>query len=754
MYKRTHMKIIYQFLLLSLSLGATAQDQLWKDYFSYNNVRSLAATPSMTYFATDNSVVAYNDTTGEKKVYNTVNGFKLDDINTIAYSGGHNKLIVGNKKGNIAIINLNNDNIYYLNDIANKNSLSSSEKVINKIMVNGAFAYVATGYGINEIRIEDNHFGDSFYLGENGSNKNTIDLAIDNNSLYAIVEDEGIKKGIIQNNLIDYSQWEVINVNNWKNIEFINNVLTAYNDEGLYVINGASQEMIFELGNNLKEIIQYNNYVTFTFKDRINVSDLSYNIVYTFEQNDNFKNFSTAIQKGNKIFAGSYEDGLVELYQMEIISPNGPYSNNTFRVRNSNDNELWAIYGGYDLDFNPYTGGVKRLPYSVYKNNKWHTIPYVTNKTAAASDISFDPRNKSIAYISSYYNGITKVSNINKNIDSFDYTVFNSTNSNLSLVSADHSVRTLGIGFDNSGTAWVTTSLTPSPLAKFDANMNVTSYSLDNLSSIYLKPEIDSNGTKWIPTFKNGVYGFNEKLNKLLTFDTSNSTLPYNRLNVVKLDKNNQLWIATTKGLRIIPNVNQFMTSNNVALTNIVIDDDGTAQELFYQQNILDILVDGSNNKWISIADAGVFYISPNGQEEYFHFDTTNSPLPSDNIHTISMNESTGEVFFATNKGIVSFTSVTSAVGKEDLEEVFVYPNPVRPEFQGEVKVSGLMEGAVVKITDTAGYLVYETTSTSGTVTWDTTNFSGNRVPSGVYIVFISSSDGVETTSRKLTIVR
>ena len=717
-------------------------------------MRSLAATPSMTYFATDNSVVAYNDTTGEKKVYNTVNGFKLDDINTIAYSGGHNKLIVGNKKGNLAIINLNNDNIYYLNDIANKNSLSSTEKVINKIMVNGAFAYVATGYGISEIRIEDNHFGDSFYLGENGSNKNTIDLAIDNNSLFAIVEGEGIKKGNIQNNLIDYSQWELINNDNWINIEFINNELTAYKDNSLFSINNGVPSHIIDLGTNLKEIVQYDGKITFSFKERILISDLAYNVFYNYEENESLKNFSTAIHKGNHIFAASYEDGLVELNKMNIISPNGPYSNDTFRARISMDNELWVVYGGHDTQFNPYTGGVRKSPFSVFKNNTWKTIPFSTHKTSASSDISFDPRNKSKAYLSSYFNGITKIENINKSVDQFQYTIYNGSNSEISVVQADQSVRVLGIGFDSNGMGWATSSLSEMPLNKIDQNTNITPYNIDFSSNIYLKPEIDANGTKWIPTVYNGLVGINEKINKVITFNTSISNLKSNNINIVKLDRNNQLWVGSTSGLRVIPNVNQFMTSNNVSLNNIVIDDEGTAQELFYQQNILDILVDGSNNKWISIADAGVFYISPNGQEEYFHFDTTNSPLPSDNIHTISMNESTGEVFFATNKGIVSFTSVTSAVGKEDLEEVFVYPNPVRPEFQGEVKVSGLMEGAVVKITDTAGYLVYETTSTSGTVTWDTTNFSGNRVPSGVYIVFISSSDGVETTSRKLTIVR
>lgn len=748
------MKIIYHLFFLLLSLGVTAQNQLWKDYYSYNDVRSLTSTSSMTYFVTENSAIVFNDTTGDKKIYNTINGLKLDDITTIAYSGGHNKLIIGNKKGNIAIINLNNDNILYLNDIAQKTSLSETEKKINKIAINGGFAYVATGYGISQIRIEDNHFGDSYYLGSNGSNKNVIDVTIDNNDIYAIVEGEGIKKGNLQQNLIHYSQWQLLNDENWNNIEFINNVLTAYNNEALYEIVGSTKNHIISLGNNIREIIQQNNYLTFTFTDRIHVSDLSYNIFYSLDSTDELKNFSTAVHKDNKLYVASREHGLIEVYNNTMISPNGPYSNNSFRVRNSFDNELWVIFGGHDISFNPYTGGIKKVPFSVLKNNKWFTVPYSTHKTDASSDISFDPRNKSRAYLSSYYNGITKIENINKSIEQFGYTIYNASNSNISLVGADQSVRVLGLGFDKNGIGWATSSLSPLPLTKIDQYSNITSYNIDNSSTVFLKPEIDVNETKWIPTFNKGIFAINEKTTKTINFLIDNSSMPHNRVNIVKLDKNNQLWIGTVNGLRVIPNVNQFMTSNNVTLTNIVIDDNGTAEELFYQQNILDIFVDGSNNKWISIADAGVFYISPNGQEEILHFSTDNSPLPSNNIHTISMNEATGEVFFATNKGIVSYTSATSAVGKKDLEEVFVYPNPVRPDFNGEIKIAGLMEQAIVKITDTSGYLVYETTSTSGTVTWNTTNFSGNKVPSGVYIIFISSADGLETTSRKLTIIR
>lgn len=748
------MKFLYHYFFLLISVGAMAQTQLWKDYFSYNDVRALTAIPAMTYFATDNSVIVYNDQTQEKKIFNTVSGFRLDNISTIAYSGNHNKLIVGNKSGNIAIINLTNDNITYLNDIANKNSLIQTEKVINKILVRGGYAYVATGYGISEIRIEDNHFGDSFYIGNNGVNRNIVDIATDDEYLYAIVANEGIKKGKFQSNLIDYSQWELINTGTWTNLEFINNELTAYGTNGLHAITNEGAELIINLGPNLRDIVQFSESITFTFKDRILISDLSYNVFFTQEQSSNLKNFSTGIYKNDYIFGCSFEDGIYELLDMTVISPNGPYSNDSFRARYSPANQLWVVYGGHDLNFNPYGGGIKKKPFSVYSNDRWHTVKYETHNINATADISFDPRNDKRAYISSYLNGIVAIDNIHQSSDNYEYTIYNHTNTDLSAVEADQSVRVQGITFDKSGIGWVTSSISEKPLAKFDQNMQFTSYNVDNSINIFMKPAVDDNGTKWLATLYGGVVAFNEKLNKTLSFTPSNSSIPVNAVNVVKLDRNNQLWIGTRSGLRIVPNVNQFMTSNNVIVTNIVLDDNGTAQELFYQQNILDIYVDGSNNKWVSIADAGVFYISPNGQETIYHFDTSNSPLPSNNIHTISLNETTGEVFFATNKGIVSFTSVTSTVGKDDLENVFAYPNPVRPEFQGEVTISGLMEGSTIKITDTAGNLVYETTATGGSINWNTFNFQGNKVPSGVYIIFITSKDGMERASRKLTIVR
>ena len=145
--------------------------------------------------------------------------------------------------------------------------------------------------------------------------------------------------------------------------------------------------------------------------------------------------------------------------------------------------------------------------------------------------------------------------------------------------------------------------------------------------------------------------------------------------------------------------------------------------------------------------------VSPNGQETKYHFTINNSPLPSNVINDIDINSVTGEVFIATDKGLVSFKGVSTGAN-DDLNNVYVYPNPVRPTFAGTVKVAGLIDKANIKITDIEGNLVFETTSQGGTIEWDTTAFGKYKVASGVYMIFISAQDGGETKVKKVMIIR
>jgi hypothetical protein len=148
-----------------------------------------------------------------------------------------------------------------------------------------------------------------------------------------------------------------------------------------------------------------------------------------------------------------------------------------------------------------------------------------------------------------------------------------------------------------------------------------------------------------------------------------------------------------------------------------------------------------------------VFYLSSNGQETLLRFTKENSPLPSNNIQDIAIDPTSGRVYFATQNGLVAFEG-TSTAPQDNLENVYAYPNPVRPGFTGNVTIDGLTARANVKITDIEGNLVFETTSQGGSIQWDTSAFGKYKVASGVYMVFITTDDALETKIHKIMVVR
>lgn len=395
---------------------------------------------------------------------------------------------------------------------------------------------------------------------------------------------------------------------------------------------------------------------------------------------------------------------------------------------------------------------MQRKPISVYRNESYDLIPYLKYNAIASSDITFHPTTNQ-AFISSFFHGVVRLDDVTKAVDDM---VFETFKEQVNMpVASDNSSRLLGYTFDSQWNAWFALSLAPKQVGKFDSNMNFTYYEFpfagynNNRQSV-----IDPWNTKWFATSNYGVVAFNEQNNKVERFFAGNSEIPSNWVNSVAIDKNNQIWVGAFEGLRVIPVPQQFVNSSQLNISNIVIMDDGKPEELFYQQNILYILVDGANNKWVSVENAGVFYISSNGQETYRHFTTENSPLPSNTIHTITMNSQTGEIFFASSEGVVSFQNKISIDSRDDLSDIIAYPNPLRPEQADAITVTGLMSKANIKVTDTAGNLVFETTVPSGSWVWNTQNFSGRRVASGVYFIHVSSEDAVHKKTIKVAIIR
>lgn len=228
--------------------------------------------------------------------------------------------------------------------------------------------------------------------------------------------------------------------------------------------------------------------------------------------------------------------------------------------------------------------------------------------------------------------------------------------------------------------------------------------------------------------------------------DQDNKPLTYNHAISACEDAKGRVWIGTDKGIFEITDPTK-ITTDIVQVNHLKVprnDGTGLADYLLDGVQVNDLAVDSSNRKWAATLTDGVYLISENGDQIVDHFTTDNSILPSDKVFAVACDPNSSSVFFATDAGVVEYNS-TAAPASENLDDVYAYPNPVRPDYTGWITVTGLMDNTLVKIADAAGNVFYQGRSEGGLITWDGCNANGDRVKTGVYYVFASS--GSESTS-------
>jgi len=240
---------------------------------------------------------------------------------------------------------------------------------------------------------------------------------------------------------------------------------------------------------------------------------------------------------------------------------------------------------------------------------------------------------------------------------------------------------------------------------------------------------------------------------KLLNDEEGNGGLPSKDVFCMEEDVDGELWVGTVEGIAVFYNQAAIFEEEGFDAEQILISQDGNFQYLLETEAVTAIKIDGGNRKWVGTQNSGVFLFSDDGLEQIYHFTAENSPLLSNNIYDIAVNQSNGEVFFATDKGIVSFFGTATNFDLE-MKDVSVYPNPVRPEFEGNVTIDGLAYDTNVRITDLQGNLVYETNSEGGRAVWNGKKLNGERPASGVYLVFAANSDGTVDNVGKITFIR
>ena len=786
MNQQLYIHLILLFFVKGL-FGQTADNDAWEGYFSYTKIQAVVDGGDKIYAASENAIFSYDLITEERETITTINGLSGEYISTMHYSIDYDLLIIGYQSGLMEIYSLTTKTVLKVVDILNKTSIPPENKQINHFFEDETSVYISTNYGISVYDLEALEFGDTYYIGANGSQIQINQTFINGNLIYAATN-TGLKAADINSsNLIDFQTWNTLFPGNFIALNRVQGVIyTLKSDNTLHQIIGTTITLVLNFSNDVLEL--KNNAENLLVVTTVDVQRYDTNLTllenYTLPEEFNTP-LTSGLFKTNIIFIGTENEGLLKnsvSFPNDFLAvyPDGPLQNTPFSLKYGYGH-LWVTFGDYDVYFNP--SPFKKLGFSYYENEIWTSISYdsiqqtIQKPVFNLNDIEINPLNSNEVFISSFHHGLL---NFQKN---YSIELLDETNSGLhSLVLAGapnyKSIRVSDTEFDNQGYLWTLTSLLEEPLKRFNPATNQwQSYSFSAIINDPINDEIGfeeftigPDGTKWVTTANNGVIGFNETGNlikQIVGEDPAN--LPSNYIRALALDKTNVLWIGTLKGLRILYNTSNFFTEETIQTEPIVILEDGLPKELLELQFITDIIVDGSNNKWISTADAGVFYLSSDGQKTIYHFTKDNSPLPSNNVNTMAQNKDNGTIYFGTTRGLVSFKAGGSSPSNS-LEDTFVYPNPVRPGFNLEldkVKIQNLSENVNIKITDVEGNLVAEAESNTnlrfngnnleidgGTAYWNGKNLANKTVASGVYVVMISDLDNLETKVLKIMLIR
>ena len=757
------MKARFIRILFVAVLGASnswAQNKQWESMYSYYNT-SIGTTYNETIIAAaENALFLYDPIQNSTETITTVDGLSGDNFSAIAVY--NDKIIAGFENGLVAKIDISTKKVDLDNAIERNAIIAADEKQINQILIDQNAAYLATGFGIVELNPNTLEFGDTYYFGAPNARIKTNQVAVFESYLYAATQ-QGVYRTMLNNpKKLEFSSWELHTSGNWTAIWSQDNTLYGAKNEG-------SAVSFFQLGDSVeqkatfpgvvRDIAPYENGVIITVSNRIYDVNKSFIRTQTIGDLEDVQsnNFTFGLMLNNEMWIGTKTNGLINYKSddnFNFVSPKGPLRNSIFDIE-SLANELWIAHGDYSLFYNPYP--LEKYGISHFSEIGWENI---SNESLfrAESIVRVVPHPTEIGtfYACSFHGGIVALK------DNIPTVLWNQTNSGLESLIFDGnniSIRVRDATIDDSGNLWSITSFVQKGLKKRSPSGQWTSYDLSEVVLDYTKESGYSN----MELYEDKIIFFGGLNSALIGVDITQSPpqmkrlmggdfgLPSDDVRSIRLDKDNRLWVGTRDGIAVLYAPNRFF-EDETQLRSIVVEDGGNLRELLSGQLITDIEIDGNNQKWVSTATSGVFLLSPNGTEILQHFTKENSPLPTSSVKTIGIDSVTGKVYLGTLKGMVVFQGNAYAES-EQLSEINVFPNPVRPNFKGNLVVRGLQQDSRVKITDIAGNLVYDTTSEGGSISWNLHSFSGQRVRSGVYLIFASTKDGLDSAVKKVMIV-
>jgi hypothetical protein len=748
-------------LLLAVKVNGQIPNGTWRDHLPYTNAFQLAEVENSIFCATDGGLFSFNKGDNSLRKYSKVSGLSDVEISAINYSEDRKTLVVAYKNGNIDLVR--NDSIINIPDI--KRKLITGDKGIKSIFFINDDAYLATGFGIVVLDINRKEIKDTYQFGDLGTRIAVNDVAFDGSFLFAATDQGIYKADISSQNLVDYNYWSRIS-----NVPFVDSsyFFVVYFGGKLlacYKNPSTKSKEIIEIGDISWEKWEYgDNYCIWIYEHNDNLIIVSGNRVLVYDQQYNeilrvgagWKSHALYDRDGI-LWLADYGKGLLkwESGQFEEIAPNGPaykdvgclaFESGRLWVGGGNEATQWKDRGAYSFIDERWKSYNKKI---------FPELDGFRN----VNTIAVDPSDPDHVYGGSYGYGVVEFENgevkniydeqdgILRPVEGYGYGY----------------IRIMGMDYDKNNDLWLCVDITENPVyvIRSDGEWEDLEFSNDifGIDTRLTGILATSTGQVWLLVKNDGIFVFRENRNGTLSerfFAVKNQDSELiERVFSIAEDLDGNIWVGTNKGPVVYYNPAGIFEEQTVLGYQIQIprNDGSIFADLLLENEIINtIAIDGANRKWLGTENSGVFLMSEDGKEEIHNFNQDNSPLFSDKIVSIAINHESGEVFFGTDKGVLSFMGQATA-GNEDFKDVYVYPNPVREDYEGDITITGLVTDANVKITDVSGNIVYETTALGGQAIWDGRSFSGKRVQTGVYLVFCTNEDGSKTHVTKLLFI-
>ena len=777
--------IFFTGLFISLfSVSSIAQVAMgkWRTHFAYNNVSQIAQSDNKIFAVSEGALYSVDKQDGGMEFYSKNSGLNGSTISRIEYDAADKALLIIYSTGNIDI--MTSGGIINLPDLYNKQM--SAAKDINHILYYQDKAYLSCNFGVLVLNMKKKEVADTYYIGPNASEVKVLNTAVHNGIIYALTASTVFQASVTESHLVNYEFWTSTNglpgSGDFQKVCSFDGQLLLQRGGKTYKMGSNNQWASFLPDVNVSYMNVSNQTLNIFDGTSAYITDLTFNTktinsIGAISDAEYDATNNTYYFAANALGIIAYKQIGSETPAINYFKPAGPAVNIPWDMTFSGK-KLFVVPGGRWAGQYNRDGNVM-----MYEDGVWTNIfskPIQDSTKHAVTDfcnVAVDPGDNKHFFVTSYGTGLYEFKN---NAFSKWYTP-NTDKCNLESVIPSAPLdytRIDGAVYDKDGNLLLSNSNVSGGVKILQSNgiwakITNTAVNKPNTGKILISNQ--NPNQKWVLSYRytpglaiyddNGTYntesddkstfisGFtypeidNNGLTKLI------SIFPYSIFSIAQ-DKNGVIWVGTDMGPFLFNNLNNVFNSGYTCSRVKIPRNDSTnlADYLLVNENIKAIAIDGANRKWIGTGSSGVYLMSENGQQTIQHFTMTNSPLLSNEIMSIAINPVSGEVFFGTSQGIVSYQSDASEAGGT-FENVYAYPNPVRQGYTGVITITGLVENTQVKITDINGNLVCETVSNGSIATWDGKDLHGRKVSTGIYLAICVNADGSQNTITKIMVI-